>query len=428
MKKGLIVEQKRTCTLMMTADGSFYKARKIEGSIGEELPFEPLESPSLIFDSIIHWFRSLAFMKPAMAAIIALLFIIPFYSWLGEDEVHAYVSIDINPSVELSLNDHYEVIDIVGLNDDGNRLIEQLTDWEGEPVNQVSSKILSLSDQLGYLDHDHQVLFGISYVEQLTNSHDVLQEVSQEMQSAFDSIDVALFEIPSQVRTEAHNQKTSMNLMYASNLLDEMDQQLETSEKEIETNTDRSKQSSKDIDLKNLEVVEKFVEKSNSDQIPPGLKKKVEKYHEKQEQQKEKTKQKPDKQESQKEEKSKNKEKSKKENNNSNETDESDHPSQKNNPPSQKDKSKKDKQKGKQKDQEKKQNHGGPKKDQGNGSPPGLDRKDNLKQPNNKGQNNQKKSNNNEKKGGPKSKGLDKKNDEHPGKKKGNDKDNNKPN
>lgn len=376
MKKGLIVEQKRRRTLLMTSDGSFYQSRKISGSVGEETTFEPLESTGIL-SHVMQWFQSLTFAKPAFAAIIGFLLIIPFYSWLGEEDVHAYMNIDINPSVELSLNDHYEVIDIMGLNEDGDVLINQLNDWEGEPVNQVSSNIIAVSDQLGYLEEEHQVLLGISFVNDYVNN-DILQEVTQEMESSYQTIDVASFEVPVETREQAHNAKTSMNLVYASNLMDSYEEEelTETAGNEKNKNEDSSEESSHN--KKNIKVIEKFVEKSKSDQIPPGLKKKVEDLQKRQ---------KPTENAS---EKSENKDKSKKpannkendqrnnqskENNNGNgkgkdKEKDSDHPSQKGNT-----------EKGNQGNKEKQDN---PKGKDSDWTPPGHEKKDKPNNGNNK--------------------------------------------
>ncbi|WP_054753720.1 anti-sigma factor domain-containing protein [Piscibacillus salipiscarius] len=249
MKKGLIVEQKRNKTLLMTSEGSFYKSKKINGEIGEETTFEPVEQN--IFPMITQWFHSLAHAKPVFAAIIAFLFILPFYSWLGEEDVHAYMNIDINPSVELSLNEDYEVIDLHGLNQDGNTIIKQLDDWKGEPVKEVSLNILSLSDELGFIQEGHQVLLGISYVNEHVNQ-DLLQSVSQEMKTSSKPIEVAAFEVPKELLEKAHEQKVSMNFVYATELIEKKEQL-----KEIEK--DSAKQSSNNkIEEQNMKVIEKI--------------------------------------------------------------------------------------------------------------------------------------------------------------------------
>ncbi|MGP4073596.1 anti-sigma-I factor RsgI family protein [Piscibacillus sp. B03] len=401
MKKGLIVEQKRRSTLFMTSDGSFYQSRKISGSVGEETTFEPLENTGIL-SRVMQWFQSLTFAKPAFAAIIAFLLIIPFYSWLGEEDVHAYMNIDINPSVELSLNDHYEVIDIMGLNEDGDVLINQLNDWKGEPVNQVSSNIIAVSDQLGYLEEEHQVLLGISFVSDYVNN-DILQEVTHEMEASFQTIDVASFEVPIETREQAHNAKTSMNLVYASNLMDSYEEEelTETAGNEKNKNEDSSEESSHN--KKNIKVIEKFVEKSKSDQIPPGLKKKVEDLQKRQrpiENASEKKSENKDKSKdpASNEGKDQRNNQSKEKSNGKGKEKDSNHPSQKDNPG-----------KGK---QGKNENRGNSKNKDSDWTPPGHEKRDKPNSGKNKDEKQKSQSN--------KPPGLDKKDENHPSQNKGN--------
>ncbi|RPF50128.1 anti-sigma factor domain-containing protein [Aquisalibacillus elongatus] len=280
-KKGIIVEQKRNKTYLMTSDGSFYKARKLDGSVGEETSFEPLSQPGWSFDNIIQWFQSFAGYKTAAVALIAFLLIFPFYSWHDNQQVHAYVNIDINPSVELSVNDDYEVIDLVGLNDDGEKLASQLENWENQKVNNVSENVLDLSEQLGYIQDDHQVLVGISYVDQVQNNDQTtFDDLSRQMETTLDTIQVASFEVPLEVREEAESQKASMNLVYASEVLgDEETEDRQQSEGGEEK--DESNKPYKQINDKNKKVIEKFLQKTNKDEIPPGLQKKLEKFQDK---------------------------------------------------------------------------------------------------------------------------------------------------
>ncbi|GEL76933.1 anti-sigma factor domain-containing protein [Tenuibacillus multivorans] len=285
MQKGIIVEQKRKHTIMMTSDGSFYKTSKMDGTIGEETSFEPIKNRGFSLESLLQWMKRPQG-RTAIATLMVLLLILPFYSWLGEDDVHAYVNIDINPSVELSLNNDYKVLDIQGLNDDGRLLVEQLSDWKNQPFQTVSSNILTLSDSLGYIQDDHQILLGFSFVDQVgTNDHSFVQSIPTEMESEFQSISVASFEVPLNVREEAKEQNTSVNLMYASEVLEEEEAKNE-SESNVQSvaNQDQDEeenqveQQDSETQNKNIQVIEKFIQRQDKDQIPPGLKKKLDKY------------------------------------------------------------------------------------------------------------------------------------------------------
>lgn len=40
------------------------------------------------------------------------------------------MTIDINPSVEMALNSDYEVIELTPLNDEGQKVVNDIDDWE----------------------------------------------------------------------------------------------------------------------------------------------------------------------------------------------------------------------------------------------------------------------------------------------------------
>src|SRR5690554_2941586 len=227
----------------MTKQGEFYRTKRLDSLIGEECYFEPLSTNDNLFIKIIRSFQDYLSVKVLATVALILLLIIPTYAWMGSNEVYAYVNIDINPSIELSLNDSFEVIGIEGLNEDGQLLLSNLSDWKKKSLQNVSSKILLISQDMGYLQKNHNLLLGISYVGQNNESnHTIIYDVSDYLQSEFETINIASFEVPTNIREEAKLEKTSMNIIYASQLLNQGDHNF-TSEQEdsdfnIEQNND----------------------------------------------------------------------------------------------------------------------------------------------------------------------------------------------
>ncbi|MGM8214771.1 anti-sigma-I factor RsgI family protein [Bacillaceae bacterium W0354] len=311
MIKGIVVEHKKKHTIMLTNNGVFYRTKKLNKLVGEETFFEPLTSNPLSFHNLFHWLKQQFQWKAIVAIALCVMLAFPIYSSFGKDEVYAYVSIDINPSIELSLNDHYEVIGIEGLNDDGKNLLTHLTGWKKQSLQDVSKNILSLSQNMGYLQDNHSLLFGISFVGQIKQSdHLIIYDVADNLKTEFDSINIASFEVPNEYREEAKLENTSMNIVYASQILedekngeheennqnriitssDEDDEEQEEQEKDHQergdykdkhvdqkqTTTSNEKSNNRKVKKNNIKVIEKFLLEAEEGKIPPGIQKKIE--------------------------------------------------------------------------------------------------------------------------------------------------------
>jgi hypothetical protein len=95
--------------------------------------------------------RSLFVIGLAFVLTFAILIINPLS--LGKDQskvVAAVISVDINPSFELSVNPAGLVIKIDALNDDAKTIVT--TDLIGDPIEEVVDAIIALSAEAGFID------------------------------------------------------------------------------------------------------------------------------------------------------------------------------------------------------------------------------------------------------------------------------------
>ncbi len=76
----------------------------------------------------------------------------------GTTETQAYVSLDINPSIELIVDKDNKVISVRGENEDGQVLLYQETGIKGEKIDDAISKITALAVEYGYLDENNKVV------------------------------------------------------------------------------------------------------------------------------------------------------------------------------------------------------------------------------------------------------------------------------
>jgi len=136
MQKGICVESKGDRSVYLTGDGQFLAGRAVQQTrVGEEGYFYEESRKAKI-----NW---LPIWVPAIAAFAVLLLFLSVL--LPSDEAFAYVQVEINPGVELGLDEDYRVISIRDLNDDGDILIGRLGEWKNHSLDEVLGKVIALS-------------------------------------------------------------------------------------------------------------------------------------------------------------------------------------------------------------------------------------------------------------------------------------------
>lgn len=76
----------------------------------------------------------------------------------GKAEKQAYVSLDINPAIELIVDKNNNVISVRGENEDGQVLLYNETGIKGEKLDAAVKKITDLAIRYGYLDENNKVV------------------------------------------------------------------------------------------------------------------------------------------------------------------------------------------------------------------------------------------------------------------------------
>ncbi|WP_338448986.1 anti-sigma factor domain-containing protein [Niallia oryzisoli] len=162
MKKGIILEINDRFVTLLTPEGEFLRARKLNNDyqIGQEIDFFPdkkeMENKSF---SIFHTFKGKA-LAASFASLLLLVSLIPLYQG---NQVYAYMSIDINPSIELGFNKDYQVISITPYNEDGEKIVNQLKGWKKKGIDEVTNDIIDEIKRQGYLKDNHEIVVGTVY-------------------------------------------------------------------------------------------------------------------------------------------------------------------------------------------------------------------------------------------------------------------------
>ncbi|NMA68301.1 MAG: hypothetical protein GX958_02645 [Desulfitobacterium sp.] len=97
--------------------------------------------------------------KPFFSAAAALgIFMLAFLGWFNQFRaVDSVVYLDINPSIEISTNKRDDVIQIKGLNKDGQELVDSIQ-YKGKDVNSVTLELLDALLEKGTIDERHHTM------------------------------------------------------------------------------------------------------------------------------------------------------------------------------------------------------------------------------------------------------------------------------
>ncbi|WP_423801551.1 anti-sigma factor domain-containing protein [Neobacillus sp. SAB-20_R2A] len=159
MKKGIIMEMDDFFLTLLTPEGEFLRAKRLKQSysIGEEITFYPVEGKNQL--RYLSSIKKVAKMKTVWAAAAAvLLFSGSFIPMYQNNKAYAYMSIDVNPSIELGINKKMQVVELTGYNPEGKKIISHLDDWEKQDVTKVTEEILSEIGKEGYFKTNKHVI------------------------------------------------------------------------------------------------------------------------------------------------------------------------------------------------------------------------------------------------------------------------------
>nr|WP_246439738.1 anti-sigma factor domain-containing protein [Bacillus benzoevorans] len=278
---------------VLTPEGEFLRARKENPhyQIGQEIMFTPVtqEKKASFFPAFqgrILW--------PATAALLLIfLFILPVYQ---NNKVYAYLSIDINPSIELGVNKKYQVIELKSYNDDGEKVINQIQDWKREDADNVVSSIIDEIKKQGYMKDKQKMVVASVYAEEDAEKQDSWKKEVEEIQKVIsaEKLELTIVEGTVSEREKAVDEGLTLGL-YKEKKLKEHNAKAEAKQKqkqkESNTNAEANKkfvpatEKSKPVEnpvqteAKKQKEQPKAVEE-NKTKISPGQRKKEEKQQE----------------------------------------------------------------------------------------------------------------------------------------------------
>jgi Anti-sigma factor N-terminus len=127
MNKGIIVEVNKRHLIVLAEGGEFKKIKKTNPAyaVGQEIRL-PLaqENKRSIFSVLINWKTGIA------VAIAIFLLFFQVLSPLSGPGAYAYVGMDMDPSLELKIDENLKVLDIFAFNQQGHSVLEHMEEWE----------------------------------------------------------------------------------------------------------------------------------------------------------------------------------------------------------------------------------------------------------------------------------------------------------
>lgn len=198
MNKGIVMDIKKRSIVVLTPDGEFINCKKKLNSyvIGQEIVFPEQEKRQVSFSVP-------SILKPASLIFTCFLCVFLFLFNQPEEKALAYVSIDINPSIEASVTKDLRVTELRACNEDGKRILKELKRWKNEPLQDVVRAIVKQSKEDGYLTSDKQVT--LTSVAKEKSLEPELQKTIQELKSEYDAkhVTVIFQESTMQMREDA---------------------------------------------------------------------------------------------------------------------------------------------------------------------------------------------------------------------------------
>ncbi|WHY63216.1 anti-sigma factor domain-containing protein [Cytobacillus firmus] len=222
MKTGIIMEINERFLTLLTPEGEFLRARKQDRAyaIGQEIAFFPIElkdgklsRPLLIF----RLSRGKGLMAAAFALMLAIVSFLPF---LQNDEVYAYMSIDVNPSIELGVNQEYQVVELIPYNEEGKIIIQNIKNWKKNSIHEVADKILLQIKKQGYLKENNEIVIAAVYTEQIKEADEHIQKELADIKQAAqkEQLEVTLLEASEEEREAAIEKGLSAGIYKESKL------------------------------------------------------------------------------------------------------------------------------------------------------------------------------------------------------------------
>lgn len=198
-KRGLVTSVRESHCIVVTPDGSYEKiplpSREVQ--VGEEIEYNRVRIPTEL--------------KPVL---MAASFLLVFMSFLlmyqaNLNQVAAYVTLDINPSLEIAVDRNLTVIDVLCLNEDAARMVKP-GDFKGKSLNEVISGVIDKAVEQNYIKpgEENLIVSTVSNVDEgaeTINQEDICGILEESAASRGRRVQVKVYTTSDQIHKEARS-------------------------------------------------------------------------------------------------------------------------------------------------------------------------------------------------------------------------------
>ncbi|MBD3920149.1 anti-sigma factor domain-containing protein [Paenibacillus sp. PR3] len=213
-RRAIVMEMSEKHLIVLTPSGEFRRVPRsgqVDADIGDEI----------ILANRRRQIPRRAWAWTAAALVVLLLFPLVMVPTSKAEPIVAYVTLDVNPSVELGINDEEEVRELRGLNDEGKNLASGI-DYKGKHAADVVASLVEktssvIDAQAAAADHDiviASVVVGNKLIDpdqfEVQLESDIHEAVTKVVPS---SDNVTVISVPKEVRDEAERSGVSTGKM-----------------------------------------------------------------------------------------------------------------------------------------------------------------------------------------------------------------------
>lgn len=194
--KAVVVQKEKNKTYVMTEKGEFKCLKNLQNvDIGETIELNEN------FLALRHTAKILI----AASILLALIFtIINFKS----AEVYAYVYIDINPSIEISIDKNGKIINALPLNEDGKKILDKFP-YKGLDITTFINQTVKESQKLGFLKEDDTVIITTVPIKNSSFINEQIEKAVKNIKKINTNIQIETLKSDETQREEAKKEKTS---------------------------------------------------------------------------------------------------------------------------------------------------------------------------------------------------------------------------
>ncbi len=199
--KGYVLKLEKDFAIVVTEQMEYLKVIKKEGlTIGRQIMFTEDD----LYNEKKQVFRKFGIVAVLMFAICSAIFFTRFQ--IGND-VFAVVSIDINPSIELELNQKNQVIRTIPLNKEGKKLLTR--NLKGMAAEEAVASIIHVAKEKYYITpNENYVLISAVIIQDgaQTTNEQFSEEIQQKVQEKIKKESVNLLCLSGQITKEDFNE------------------------------------------------------------------------------------------------------------------------------------------------------------------------------------------------------------------------------